>query len=195
MRTRRETIFPLFFLGLLLVFFTFLYGCSRSIPPTSPTPVSSTPSRSSDQIKTDTPAALKIMLSADGIYRIKAADLQAAGLPVETIDFQKASLTLRGQPVPVWANKESGGWVLYFYGHSTNSLYTLNNVYWLQFGSDSSDPMKTAAPAAGYTGNMQALETYTYTLRTEQQIIYYPQVTRRRSLVLDFDPCPQITRI
>ena len=174
---RRKIIFSSLLSALMLLLFTFLAGCSRPEPPGSSPRVISTPSQPAIQKTSTTPLALKILVNADGIYRIKADDLLAAGLPVGTLDLQKASLSLRGQPVPVWLNNENGGWVLYFYGHSTDSLYTSNNVYWLQFGGEPPDLMIDAAREDTHLGNIQISETYTFALRAEQQLIYYPPVT------------------
>jgi hypothetical protein len=173
---RQITILPLIS-SLILFFAVVLPGCSKPIPGPSSTPFSNPPNQTSLQAKSNTPVALKVTLSTDGIYRITSADIQAAGLSGAAADLQKASLSLRGQPVPVWMHSENNGWVLYFYGQATDSLYTPNNVYWLQLGSEQADLMKDAAPAAGDAGNTQVQETYTRTLRTEPQLIYYPQVT------------------
>jgi hypothetical protein len=159
---------------ILLIFFT---GCSSPVSLLGKTPVSLSSSPTSDQTGISPMPALKILVSGDGMVRITDGDLQAAGLPVEKMDLQNVNLSLQGTPVPIWVRNQAGAWSISFYGRSTDSVYTANNVYWLQFGSQSADEMSTAEiPPAGNSTNLQSSHTYTISQHTEQQLIYSPQV-------------------
>jgi len=65
--------------------------------------------------------AWRISISQDGLYRLGYADLQAAGLPVETLNPLHLHLTTQEQAVALWIDGEEDGHFdpgddLYFYG-------------------------------------------------------------------------------
>jgi hypothetical protein len=153
-------------------------GCSRSYSPAGSTHSSTAPDQSTTPIDSSSPLALKVIVRVDGIYRIQDTDLRAAGLPSDQVNLQNASLSLRGKPVPVWLQNENNAWSLYFYGRSSDSLYSAENIYWLQLNGGTPDLMDEAVvPATTSAAGSQLSETYTSTLRTEQQIIYSPTVS------------------
>jgi len=93
--------------------------------------------------------AYKVFVEADGIYQLSYAYLQAAGLPVDTLDPRTFRLFYMGQEVPIQVEGESDGRfdpgdAVLFYGRSVDSLfyagllptnkYTGTNVYWLTYG-------------------------------------------------------------
>jgi hypothetical protein len=156
-------------LTIFIIILIILTGCSKPVSPSS--------SPAADQSEESPTPALKISVSGDGMYRIKAGELQAAGLQLDKLDFQNVNLSLQGQPAPTWIQNQAGSWSITFYGRSTDSVYTPDNVYWLQFGSQSADLMSTAeTPPAENSTNQQPSEAYTSSLRVEQQLIYSPLV-------------------
>ena len=93
--------------------------------------------------------AYKVFVNADGLYQMTYADLQAAGLPVDSINPHTFRLFWMEQEVAIQevgdgdSSFEPGEAVL-FYGRSIDSLfyegllptnkYTGTNVYWLTYG-------------------------------------------------------------
>ena len=93
--------------------------------------------------------AYKVFVEADGIYELGYDDLQAAGLPVDTLDPRTFRLFWMGQEVAIQVEGEEDGHfdpgdAVLFYGRSADSLfyegllptnkYTGTNVYWLTYG-------------------------------------------------------------
>jgi hypothetical protein len=81
----------------------------------------------------------KITVDEDGLYRLTYADLQNAGLPVESINPQSLQLFEQGQEVAIRVTGQSDGTLdagdsLTFYGSVPRSRYTDHNVYWLRYG-------------------------------------------------------------
>ncbi len=94
----------------------------------------------------------KIVVTAAGLYALTRADLQAAGLPVDTLDPRKLQLT-HGYPrqsVAIQVDGETDGHFdpgdrILFYATSTFSRYTDEDVYFLQVNDTSGTRMETRA--------------------------------------------------
>lgn len=106
---------------------------------------------------TPTPLCLKLVVDADGLYRLTAADLQAAGWNPSQLDTRHLGLTSQGQPVALrLEGTEDGrldpGDYIEFYGQRFRGdemaeKYTDNNVYWLAAGTTLGLRMATANAA------------------------------------------------
>lgn len=171
----RQVPFNRLFLNLSSLIFLLAASCSN---PTTPANSLATPTPGEAQTSpvSPMPGVIKVLVNAEGIYRINAAELQAAGFEADHLDLKKASLTSGGAPVPAWLQQENDAWSLYFYGVSSSSRYTATNVYWLKF-DDTSTPQLQTAPQPDQklaAGSVQT--TYTHTLHVEQQNFYSPQV-------------------
>lgn len=91
----------------------------------------------------------KIIVDKDGIIQLSYSDLQAAGLPVNSLNPKTFQLYWMGQQVPIQVDGESDNIFnsndrILFYGRNLDSLfyegvwpdskYTGENVYWLTYG-------------------------------------------------------------
>ncbi len=127
--------------------------------------------------------AYKVFVKADGIYQLSYAYLQAAGLPVDTLDPRTFRLFYMGQEVPIQVEGESDGHfdpgdVVLFYGRSVDSLfyagllptnkYTGTNVYWLTYGG--SNGLRMAEKDGSLSGS--AAGPFLHTEHLEQNYAY-----------------------
>ena len=81
----------------------------------------------------------RVKLRADGFYKLTYAQLQSAGLPVDSLDPRTFQLYYLGSEVAIQVEGESDGTFdagdyLVFYGQPVTSKYTADNVYWLTHG-------------------------------------------------------------
>jgi hypothetical protein len=94
--------------------------------------------------------AYKVFVEKDGFFRLTYADLQNAGLPVDTLDPATLQMFYMGREIAIVVEGESDGRFdandsVIFYGRSVDSLYyegslpdhkyTGTNVYWLAYGN------------------------------------------------------------
>lgn len=75
----------------------------------------------------------------EGLYRLTYADLQSAGLPVNSLDPRTLKLYEQGQEIAIQVSGQDDGIFhpadsLLFYGRVPFSRYTDHNVYWLRYG-------------------------------------------------------------
>ena len=96
----------------------------------------------------------KIAVDADGLYRLTYADLQSAGLPVDSLDPRTFQLLEQGQEVAIRALGQGDGSFdpgdsLLFYGRRPRSRYAAHNVYWLRYGDAAGLRMATRSVTIG----------------------------------------------
>jgi len=116
------------------------------------------PSRA--QAGTNPPATMansyKLVVPTDGLYRVTYAELQNAGLPVDSLDPRTFKLWLDGAEVDIQVVGEADGnfnssdYIL-FYGQAANTRYAGPNVYWLTYGNGNGARMaaQSVAPGSG----------------------------------------------
>lgn len=80
----------------------------------------------------------RIQVRQDGMYRMSYEELEAAGLPVTTLDPRTFQLYHLGSEIAMLVNSASEhelipGDSLVFYGEKIENKYTWDNVYWLTF--------------------------------------------------------------
>ncbi len=85
-------------------------------------------------------AAYKILVNQDGLYKVSYADLQTAGVPVDSLDPRTFQLFNQSTQAAIYVQGEADGAFnpgdyLLFYGQKVNSMYTSTNVYWLSWGA------------------------------------------------------------
>ncbi len=116
--------------------------------------------------------AVKIAVSADGIYEVPASDLLAAGFDLAKADTRALSLTTGGKAVPFEVIGDGSQRVLRFYGQALESeAHTAQNIYWFskQPGGAAqaagSITVRSAAPPVG----MNPGTFVSATVRAEEQ--------------------------
>ena len=118
----------------------------------------------------------RLKVRADGFYKVTYAQLQAAGLPVDTLDPRTFRLFYLGSEAALEVAGEADGAFdpgdyVVFYGQAVESKYTRDNVYWLTFGQANGLRMgqRDGTPGSGSTP-----DHFTASLRAEQQTYYIP---------------------
>lgn len=140
-------------------------------------PIASAAIRPQDLEPPNPPRALpcpawRITITADGLYRISAATLAAAGVP--TGNLSALHLLWRGQEVAM--EVDSAGDALLFYGQKFHGAvqeekYTDENVYWLVLSPTAS--LRMGVRSAVPEGPAEPIAWYTATRRFEQNIYYW----------------------
>lgn len=116
----------------------------------------------------------KIEVDQDGIYRVTYSDLQAAGVPVDTLDPRTIRLVSRYTEIPIFFSGEQDGIFneadfFVFYGQSTKTKYTNLNIYWLTWGGQEGQRM---AIEDGSVHGADIAGAFTDTLHLEENSLY-----------------------
>ena len=83
----------------------------------------------------------KILVHQEGMYKLTFEALDAAGVPVDTLDPLTLRIHNQGEEIAIIVVGEDDGvfnpgeYIL-FYGEQVNTIYTYTNVYWLTWGGD-----------------------------------------------------------
>lgn len=122
------------------------------------------------------PAALRMEVSHDGVYRVSWDDMKKAKAPLSKIDPGTFRLLNRGQEVTVSVvtkkpNRFAKGDYLEFYGQGISTAYTGANVYWLYWGGA---PGARPTPIDGtLTGVGPSAESFYSTVHAEENHIVW----------------------
>ena len=105
--------------------------------------------------------AWRVLVNEPGIYELTYQDLQAAGLPVDSLDPRTLRLLNFGKEVAITVTGEDDSRLdstdkLLFFGRGVDTRYTDVHVYWLTFGHGqglrmAEHPSSVGAAQAGYT--------------------------------------------
>ena len=90
----------------------------------------------------------KITIDKNGIYKLDYNYLMNAGIDPSTIDPRKIELKTGGKQVPIYVEgyndgKFDPGDYIEFYGIKMNSIYTNENVYWLNWATQENPNIKS----------------------------------------------------
>lgn len=137
-------------------------------------------------------SAIKIYLSQDGMYEITGNELKQAGLSAENIDANQLRILQRGHQQPLWIDRGDYDFTLRFYGQASDSVYSPENVYWLQSGGGSAYPLteKNGMVLSRSTETISATDTGTMTVRLEENHHYAPQVKQGDHWLWESLPAP-----
>jgi hypothetical protein len=116
-----------------------------------------------------TARAAKLLVAQPGLVKIKPSDLRAIGW--ENVDLTALRVTSHGDPLPVWADTTS----LRFFAPISPTRYMSETVFWLE-KSEQPDPQITDQPMTS-AGDLASNDSYTATLRLEENRVYSPQVS------------------
>ncbi|MEM7534182.1 MAG: C25 family cysteine peptidase [Chloroflexota bacterium] len=138
--------------------------------------------------------AYRIDVTADGVHQLDYTYLQAAGLPVDTLDPRTFQMFYLGSEIAIEVAGESDGRFdagdrITFYGRSIDGLYaegklthhkyTGKNVYWLTYDLSGLTVGKRMAPKDGsIAGGATPAVPYLVQQRIEQQIGYASDVPK-----------------
>ena len=116
----------------------------------------------------------KLVVPADGLYRVTYTELQNAGLPVSSLDPRTFKLWLNGAEVNIQVVGEADGQFdssdyILFYGQAANTRYAGPNVYWLTYGNGNGARMAAQSVTPG-SGNVPA--SFLRTLHMEENHEY-----------------------
>ena len=120
----------------------------------------------------------KISVSQDGIHQLTYEALQAAGVPVTTINPRTFKLCDAGAEVALLEEGDGDttfepGEKLTFYGRKAATRYTDTNIYWLAWGGTNGQRMQTID---GTPGSAAVMPNYTTTLHLEENLVYYSYI-------------------
>ena len=122
------------------------------------------------------PNFYKITVIQTGMVKVTYEALNAAGLPVTTLDpatiqiyEQGAEIARRIVDADSSGSFNAGDYVL-FYGRAVNTLYTGANIYWLTYGAGAGREMvaRDGAPASG----LPAAAAFRDTVHLEQNLVW-----------------------
>ena len=111
--------------------------------------------------------AVKIMVGADGLYRLSLTDLATAGLAVDDLTTAALALTLDGQPIPYTIYDDG----LVFYGRAPTSRYAAQRAYILRQGTagprlvEQPVPPTAAPPISSFSRHLWLEENMLYESR------------------------------
>lgn len=108
--------------------------------------------------------SLKIAVRETGLYRLKASDLQRAGLSAAALEAGNLHLSQAGEEVPFHLEGKD----LLFYGLRSDDRYTPDRVYILSVG----EPGPRIALQAAAPDNTKRLATVQRTITLEQNLEY-----------------------
>jgi len=120
----------------------------------------------------------KISVSQDGIHQLTYEALQAAGVPVTTINPRTFKLCDAGSEVALLEEGDGDtafepGEKLIFYGRKATTRYTDTNIYWLAWGGANGQRMQMIN---GTPGGAAVMPNYTTTLHLEENHAYYSYI-------------------
>ena len=83
----------------------------------------------------------RINVRETGMYKLTFAELEAAGVPIETVDLDTIQIFHLGTEIAINVLPEQE--IIVFFGEGIESKYTKDNVYWLTFGAATGLRMQT----------------------------------------------------
>jgi uncharacterized repeat protein (TIGR01451 family) len=125
--------------------------------------------------------AARVYTSERGIYRLTYSDLQAAGVPVATVNPATFAISYLGEPIAIEVTGEGDGQfnsgdLVLFYAEPYTGRYMTQNVYWLTWGGSPGLRMGTrdVTPA----GTEPTVNRITRTLKIDKNQNYLSDVHR-----------------
>ncbi|MGC8872872.1 MAG: C25 family cysteine peptidase, partial [Chloroflexia bacterium] len=120
----------------------------------------------------------RVRVRRAGIYRLTYGDLQAAGLPVDTLDPRRLRLFRYGEEVAIQVSGEGDGRfdpsdTILFYGQPlSGTRYSDTEVYWLTYGGEMG--LRISSRPAPPHGTAPIPSWFSTTERREENALYYP---------------------
>lgn len=151
----------------VLLFLTLIWlacvGCSAPPRPPDPTPVFV------DQ-RADT--RFKLFVSADGWYRVTAAELKNAGANLARLDAATLQLFRGDRAIPARVRGDGDALAFEFYGQASDSPYSNFSVYWVTWGQQPATPLRETR---ALDARPAPQTTVSDTVRLTRPTVYLPQ--------------------
>lgn len=142
--------------------FLLLFGCSTP-PPHESSPIFV-------DARSDT--RFKLLVNADGWYRVTAADLKNAGANTARLDATTLQLFRGARAIPARVRGEGDALTLEFYGQASDSPYSNFSVYWVTWGQQPATPMRETRALDVRTAPQTTISD---TVHLARPAIYLPQ--------------------
>ena len=117
----------------------------------------------------------KVAAEEDGIYVLSYTDLVAAGLDLREVDPERISLSNQGQEVPILVSGEGTELTIIFQGTANTSLYSRENVYWLDL--EGVDGKRMAERAVSSVACGAPASSFVDAVRAEEDLFYAGKVS------------------
>ena len=123
------------------------------------------------------PFAIKALVTDDGIYKITYEDLLALGVDLASATNENIAMANQGNDIAIYCSGSGtfkpGDYIL-FYGQSFKSLYSKTNVYWLYLSEEHALRMtqRNGTPQ----GNETVQPYFTQTKKFEQDRVYWSNI-------------------
>ncbi len=148
--------------AVLLLCILLVAGCGPAVPP---------------ETQNATPAqAVRVLVAADGMYRLSLDELRAVVPEWGNIDPQQLHLRYRGQAYPLWIERNADTAHLSFYGQASQERHAPQNVYWLEYAEQAPESPDSPPPVPTDEADGEPDTVYTATLHLEQNLRYDPLV-------------------
>ena len=148
-RLRRPRVLAGGALAVLLLLLVVVALASRSSVASPTSPDTSAPAAPA--------SAVKVLVDRAGMVQLTGADLDAARLGWNKIDPSRIQLSYRGQEQPLWVQGQGSSLTFRFYAQASHSRYSRQNVYWLEIGDKSAQPMEVISTTGSTPWNDRAL--------------------------------------
>ena len=112
----------------------------------------------------------RIAVDEGGIYVLSFADLVAAGLDPLSVDPERIGLSNQGEEVPILVSGEGTELTIIFQDTGKTSLYSRENVYWLDLGGDAEKRIVEESVSSAACG--APVVSFLHTVRGEEDLFY-----------------------
>ncbi len=165
-------------------------GITLSFTPVAPEPEALEPVTAVAQQPAAEQGAVRVYTGRGGLYRLTYGELQAAGVPVASLNPATFSMTYLGQPVDILVTgsddgRFDAGDLVVFYGEPYEGRYTTRNVYRLAYGGAAGGRVQRRDVPP--TGSEPLVITILQTARVEFDRIYYSTYPLPRDVDHFFD--------
>jgi hypothetical protein len=172
MRAKLNKLRTLFFKFLPAGLSLLLFACTSVSPDRQPTSSLGVAEGTEHQpVET-----LRVVTRQAGVYRQPLADLARYGYEPARLAQGDFRLVYRGQTWPAWVSAEGNLPSLVFYAPPTDSLYTLENVFFLESQEKPLELAIAPPPGTALSTPFSTSDSYTHVLHLEQNLLYRPQV-------------------
>ncbi len=153
--------------------FAFLVACAPIGAPeagsSNPTSIPPSPAPVAPTVPPLSVPRFKLFVANEGLYRVTAAALRAAGANIDALDATTLQLFNGDREIPVRVSGDKGNFTVEFFGEPSASPYSVFNVYWLTWGAR---PGKRMRESAGIAPSGAPKDSVQDTIRVNRPALY-----------------------